>query len=116
MIKGAREEDLALAFLQKQGLQLIQRNVRAPGGELDLVMRDAEHLVIVEVRKRSHPGYGSAADSVDARKQAKVIRAAQGLLARNPKLVQLPARFDVVALDGQDNIDWIQAAFDASDV
>lgn len=114
-MKGAREETLALHYLQAQGLSLVDRNVRARGGELDLVMRDREALVIVEVRKRSHAGFGSAAESVDARKRRRIVLAAQALLAQRPELAVLPARFDVVALDAADRIEWIQAAFDASD-
>lgn len=114
-MKGAREEALALQFLESQGLSLVDRNVRARGGELDLVMRDRDALVIVEVRKRSHAGFGSAAESVDARKRARIVLAAQALLAQRPELARLPARFDVVALDADDRIEWIQAAFDASD-
>lgn len=115
-MNGSREEDLALRHLQSQGLELIERNVRARGGELDLVMRDRNAtLVIVEVRKRTHRAFGSAAESVDPRKQRRIVLAARALLARRPDLARLPARFDVVALDGDDRIDWIQAAFDASD-
>ena len=68
-MKGAREEDLALRYLESRGLRLVGRNLRAPGGELDLVMRDGAALVVVEVRKRSHRGFGNAAESVDRRKQ-----------------------------------------------
>lgn len=114
-MKGAREEDLALQYLEAQGLRLIDRNVRARGGELDLVMRDGGALVIVEVRKRGNVNFGSAAESVDARKRARVIHAAQAMLAQRPDLARLPARFDVVALDATDRIEWIRAAFDASD-
>ncbi|MGH8516152.1 MAG: YraN family protein [Panacagrimonas sp.] len=115
-MNGAREEDLALRYLQSRGLELVERNVRAKGGELDLVMREAgATLVIVEVRKRTHQAFGSAAESVDARKQRRIVQAARALLARRPELARLPARFDVIALDADDRIDWIQAAFDASD-
>ena len=115
-MKGSREEDLALRHLLSQGLQLVARNVRSRGGELDLVMRDRDStLVIVEVRKRTHRAFGSAAESVDARKRRRIVLAARGLLARRPDLAALPARFDVVALDGDDRIEWLRAAFDASD-
>lgn len=114
-MKGAREEDLALRHLEARGLTLVARNVRARGGELDLVMRDGEALVIVEVRKRAHRAFGSGAESVDARKQARIVMAARALLAQRPELARLPARFDVVALDAQDRIDWIQAAFEAQE-
>lgn len=113
-MKGAREEDLALGFLLQQGLILVVRNFRAPGGELDLVLRDGPLLVIVEVRKRAHRSYGSAAESVDGRKQGRIVLAAQHLLAQRPALARLPARFDVIALDADDRIEWIRAAFDVS--
>lgn len=113
-MKGAREEDLALAWLQDRGLRLLGRNLRAPGGEIDLVMQQGDTVVMVEVRKRSDPRFGSAAESVDARKQARLIRAAAGLLARRPEWAARPVRFDVITLDAQDRIDWIPDAFEAS--
>lgn len=114
-MKGAREEDLALRFLEARGLRLVGRNLRARGGELDLVMRHGEELVIVEVRKRAHRGFGSAAESVDTRKQSRIVNAARALLAQRPDLARLPARFDVVALDAQDHVEWIRAAFEAAE-
>lgn len=116
-MKGAHEEDLAAHHLIAQGLTLLDRNVRARGGELDLVMREkrSETLVIVEVRKRSHRGYGSAAESVDARKQSRIIAATRALLAQRPDLARFAVRFDVVALDADNRIEWIRAAFDAAD-
>jgi putative endonuclease len=115
-VNGSREEELALRYLQTQGLELVERNVRAKGGELDLVMRDRDaNLVIVEVRKRSHRAFGTAAESVDARKRRHIVLAARALLARRPDLAGMPARFDVIALDRDDRIDWIQAAFDTTD-
>lgn len=113
-MKGAREEALAADYLASRGLTLVDRNVRARGGELDLVMREGETLVIVEVRKRSHRSFGSAAESVDSRKQARIVAATRALLAQRPQFAELAVRFDVVALDAQDRIEWIKAAFDTS--
>lgn len=112
-MNGAREEALALSHLQAQGLQLVERNWRCRGGELDLLMRERQTLVIVEVRKRANPNFASAAESVDARKQARVVHAAQAYLAAHAEFAQAPVRFDVVALDGADRIEWLQGAFDA---
>lgn len=114
-MKGAVEEALALRFLAAAGLQLVLRNYRTRGGELDLVMRDRGTLVIVEVRKRAHRGFGTAAESVDARKRARIVTAARWLLAQRADLARLPVRFDVVALDADDRIDWIRGAFEAED-
>lgn len=112
-MKGADAEDLALAFLRARGLHLLARNQRAPGGEIDLVMRHDQTVVMVEVRKRSSARFGSAAESVDARKQARIVRAASGLLARHADWAQRPVRFDVVTLDADDHIEWIADAFEA---
>ena len=115
--RGDAAEDRALAWLQARGLVLVERNYRvalgpsARGGEIDLVMRDAEGtLVFVEVRARAGRGHGGAAASVTRAKQQRVIRAAQHYLLRLRSLP--PCRFDVLALDG-DGIEWLQGAFDA---
>lgn len=114
-MNGAAEEQLALDYLLKQGLKLVARNFRARGGELDLVLRNAQTLVIAEVRKRSHRGFGSGADSVDARKQQRIILAARQFLMQHSEFSSLPVRFDVVGLDEQNRIDWIPDAFDLAD-
>lgn len=116
--RGDAAEDRALAWLLARGLLLVQRNYRlaggprVSGGEIDLVMRDHDGtLVFVEVRQRAHRAQGGAAASVGAGKRRRVIRAAQHYLMRLPVL---PAcRFDVLAIDG-DEVQWLQAAFDAS--
>ena len=119
---GDSAEDRALAYLQRQGLQLIQRNYRLAGGprqrgaEIDLILQDADGtLVFVEVRSRragagGHGGHGGAAGSVSGVKQRRLVRAAQHYLMRLAVLP--PCRFDVVAIDG-DALQWLRAAFDA---
>jgi len=107
---GELGEDLALHYLQRQGLSLLQRNFRCKGGEIDLVMQDGAALVFVEVRKRAASGFGGAAASVTARKQARLILAAQLFLQRYRSP---PAcRFDVIAIDG-DKLSWIPNAIQA---
>lgn len=112
-MNGSEAEDRALHHLQKRGLKLLSRNYRCRGGELDLVMRDGDTLAVIEVRSRSHPGYATAAESVDARKQRRIVLATQMFLVAHPQHDSLPVRFDVVAFDGADRLDWITAAFDA---
>jgi putative endonuclease len=114
---GDRAEDQALAHLQRQGLQLLQRNYRLAGGprqrgaEIDLVMRDHDGtLVFVEVRARRDASRGGAAASVGGLKQQRIVRAAQHYLMRLAVLP--PCRFDVVAIDAGD-ITWLRAAFSA---
>lgn len=88
-------------------------------GEIDLVMRDRGGLVFVEVRFRAGRRIAPASLSVDARKQAKLVRTAALFLARQPRLAQLPARFDVVAFDvddrGRETVEWIRDAFRPAD-
>jgi putative endonuclease len=112
---GADAEARALLYLQGQGLKLIVRNWRCKAGELDLVMRDAGTIVVTEVRKRSRDDYGLAAETVDGRKQLRLVRATKLWLAQRPEFADAPLRFDVVTLDGGGNIDWIREAFDAGD-
>ncbi len=109
-------EDRALAHLERAGLKLVERNYRTRFGEIDLIMREGEVLVFVEVRYRRGRGFGSAADSVTARKQARLVRAAHGYLAAHPGDATRACRFDLVAFDGQAArplADWQRGAFDA---
>ncbi|MCV2368575.1 YraN family protein [Roseateles oligotrophus] len=113
---GSEAEDLALQYLQRQGLRLVERNYRvaagprARGGEVDLILRDgAGTLVFVEVRARAGLSHGGAAASVTKTKQRRLIYAAQHYLLN--VATPPPCRFDVLAIDG-DVIEWIQAAFD----
>ena len=109
---GRAAEQLAAQFLESRGLVIVERNFRCRAGEVDLVARDGATLVFVEVRLRAGSAFGGAAASVDARKQAKVIRAAQYYLANHP---DQPCRCDVVALDrlAVERIEWIRNAFAA---
>ena len=113
---GRRGEDAAARHLESRGLQLLERNYRCRGGEIDLVMLEGTTLVLVEVRLRTSGGFGGAAASVGLRKQRRFILAARHLMATRPAYRKLQARFDVVALDagaqpGETRIDWIRDAF-----
>lgn len=94
---GDKVETLALQWLLQQGLKLVTRNYRCRGGEIDLIMLDAEQLVFVEVRYRKNHGYASAAASVDWRKQKKLIHAARYFLMEYRSHQQRSCRFDVLA-------------------
>ncbi|WP_312933090.1 YraN family protein [Pseudomonas sp.] len=113
---GQAAENQALRHLQGQGLQLVTRNWRCRGGELDLVMLDADTVVFVEVRYRLHAGYGGALASIDARKQRKLTLAASLFLQSEPRWADRPCRFDVVALQGSGHagqpLQWLKNAFD----
>ena len=112
-MNGAAAEELALLYLQNNGLKSVARNWRCRGGELDLVMRDGETLVIAEVRKRSSNAFGGAAASIDARTRMRIVQSAQRFLMEYPQFSKVPVRFDVLTLDREDHIEWIKAAFDS---
>ncbi len=109
LLRGESAEQQAHDFLLKKGLKPVARNFRCKQGELDLIMTDKQTLVIVEVRFRQTDKYGSAAESVTRSKQLRIIATTQVYLATQK--MNKPIRFDVVALSGNGNIDWIQNAF-----
>lgn len=106
---GSDNERQACAFLQGKGLRLLERNYRCRRGEIDLVMRDRDTLVFVEVRYRSSMRFGTPAETVDIHKQRKLAAAAAHYLQCRP--TNLPCRFDVIAVSGTNHIDWIRSAF-----
>ncbi len=112
---GDAAEDLALVHLQRAGLRLIQRNYRTPGrggGEIDLIMREADGTtVFVEVRRRASASHGGAAASVSIAKQRHITFAARFYLMR--LATTPPCRFDVVTIeDGA--VAWLRGAFEAA--
>jgi putative endonuclease len=95
---GRTGEDAAVALLRKRGYVIVGRNVRMPGGEIDVVARDGEVVVFVEVKARDSRRFGSALSAVDARKRRTLRRlAGEWLQLFAPRA---NARFDVVAADG----------------
>lgn len=117
---GQKAEDLALLFLKNQGMQLIERNYRCKVGELDLVMQHKKELVFVEVRYRKHTGFGSGAETIDYRKQQKIIKSAEHFLQSRSRYAALPCRIDVVSIttphkpnNQQPDIDWLPNAIQA---
>lgn len=99
-------------------MTVLQTGYRCRFGELDLVCSDGATLVIVEVRSRGARSLVSAAESVDARKQRKLVRATRHLLMTHPQLSDYAIRFDVLAVDidemGTARIEWLRNAFDAA--
>jgi len=115
---GRRAEELAAEFLRAQGFEILQRNYLRRLGELDVIARRADLLVIAEVRPRSSAADGGAAASVDRRKQQRITRAAGALLQQRAELARLAVRFDVIVVSdphgAAPRIEWIQHAFEAS--
>ena len=97
--KGREGENRAAVFLESRGYRIVRRNVRVPGGEIDLVCEDGGTIVFVEVKRRDSRRFGSALSAVHARKRATLRR-----IAADYMQIVAPGkdfRFDVVALDGE---------------
>ena len=112
---GARYEELADAYLRRAGLAPVARNFNCRHGELDLVMRDRDVVVFVEVRYRRGSLFGDGIDSVHAGKRAKLVRAAEVFLINHPRLADAACRFDVIAISGDaaaPALDWRRNAFE----
>jgi putative endonuclease len=107
--QGQRWEQAALAYLQRHGLVLVEANFQCKLGEIDLIMRDADTLVFVEVRQRAGTVHGGAAASVTPAKIRRLVRAAQLYLLRFPETP--PCRFDVVAIDAA-QLEWLRNAIE----
>lgn len=121
---GERAENQAWEFLLKQGMSSIARNYHCRYGEIDIITLDKKVLVFTEVRLRTNSKWGSGAETVDRRKQKKIIITAQHFLQRYKKYRRCDCRFDVIAASYktdypgdnavQFDLNWIPNAFDAS--
>ncbi len=125
--RGALVEEAARRHLCGAGLREVAANANYRGGELDLVMLDGGDggspadacVVFIEVRYRSHAGFGGGAESINASKRRKLVHAAQLFLASHRDLARQPCRFDVVQADGDPaapRLTWLRDAFRADDL
>lgn len=109
---GFIAEQQARDYLVKQGLKWVESNYRCQLGEIDLIMRDKEYLVFVEVRARTSKAYGGALESVGFRKQQKILKTASLYLLTRKIQEQYPIRFDIVSIEGNPStLSWIPNAF-----
>jgi putative endonuclease len=115
VILGKTGEDLACAELETRGYAIIARRYRRRIGEIDIVARDGETIVFVEVKARDSRDFGEAAEAVTAFKRRRMTQIAIDYMARH-RLSDRPCRFDVVSIHfdaGRPEIEIFQNAFDA---
>ncbi|MBE6571864.1 MAG: YraN family protein [Ruminococcaceae bacterium] len=96
---GKLGEDIACAYLEKRGYAIAARNYTVRGGEIDIVAHDKEHVVFVEVKCRENDVFSKARDSVDAKKIAHLVTAAERFLfekSNDPDFFEKQPRFDVI--------------------
>lgn len=117
LAKGKQWEHRAETWLAQRGLVSLARNFNCRLGELDLVMRDGDTTVFVEVRYRGPGSRATALETVTRQKQLRVCRAAGIFLGQNPHLASGACRFDVVAFEPGatgNRVRWVRNAFDAT--
>jgi putative endonuclease len=113
---GRIGEEIACSLFKENSLRILDRNVRYPDGEIDLVALDGATLVFVEVKWRRNDERGTPAEAVTSRKRFRVVRAARRWLVENPtRAGAREVRFDVVAIrEEPPEVVWIRGAFDGS--
>ena len=110
MKRGVEAETMAAAFLERAGLTILARNYRCRLGEIDLVARDCETTVFVEVRSRASSAFGGAAASITGAKRQRLLKAARHYISRQRSLPQ--CRFDALLIEGDPpRIEWLRDAF-----
>lgn len=108
-ITGNAGENIAVNYLEERGMTIVARNVRLGDGELDIIAKDGDTLVFVEVKTRSNYNYGSALEMLTAAQIKRIIHAAKIYIA-SKKYYNISARFDFIAIQG-DSIEYVQDAF-----
>ena len=113
---GQTGEDLAVCYLENQGYTIVERNYRKRIGEIDIIARDGECLVFIEVKTRTNRRFGSPFDAVDFRKQQQISRVALAFMTQH-RCGEVPVRFDVIGvhLEESPRVELIKNAFEYSD-
>lgn len=111
---GQLAEEKALEYLTAKGLKLVTRNYSCRLGEIDLIMRDKNYLVFIEVRSRINTRFGGGVGSITYAKRQKIIKTTSHYMIKNQLHDKFPLRFDVISIDGGAGaITWLKDAFGA---
>ena len=112
-IIGSQQEKKALNFLKSKGLKLIKQNFNTKYGEIDIIMRDHNQIIFIEVKYRKSSLYGEASEMVTYSKQKKIINTSTCFLKKYNLYDKIPIRFDVISINNNPTspIEWIQNAF-----
>lgn len=109
---GSEKEQAAGLFLQKQGYDILEYNFYTRYGEIDIIAKDEEYLVFVEVKYRSDKRNGLPEEAISYKKMQKITKAAQYYMLRHGLAEDTPCRFDAVVVLGQEQR-LIKDAFEA---
>jgi putative endonuclease len=113
---GQKGEDRAVSYLKGLKYQILERNYRCKLGEVDIIARDNDTLVFIEVRTRSSLAFGLPQESINRKKRHQLSKVALEFMIRR-KLKNTSARFDIVAISlepGRERVDLIRDAFELS--
>ena len=118
MERGRIAEDIACDYLNNQfGLALLDRNYRTPHGDIDLIMKDGDTTVFIEVRSRTRQSFMETLETIDRNKWMRIIQSSEYYLQRQvSNYNEVKCRFDVVTLNGPletARLEWIKDAFEA---
>ena len=108
---GTDGDILAAAFLEEQGGCILERNYRNRNGEIDIIGRDAEYLVFFEVKYRRTADMGYPEEAVGIAKQRQICRVADHYRMIHKLPLQTALRYDVIAIEGEQQIRWVKNAF-----
>ena len=106
---GRVGENKAVAYLKKQGYNITERNYKNAFGEIDVIAKDGDYTVFIEVKTRTDAAFGAPSEAVDKKKRQKYVRIAQAYLM-SKGLADKPCRFDVIEIEN-DKINHIIDAF-----
>lgn len=109
---GSDYEKRAAEYLKQQGFCIIEQNFYSRSGEIDIIAKDGRYLVFVEVKYRRDNSCGNPLEAVNAKKQKRICRTAFYYCAKHGYGDITPCRFDVIAMEGEDQITHIKNAFD----
>lgn len=109
--KGAAYEQVAIEYLQSQGMAILEHNYRNRKGEIDIIGRDGEYIVFIEVKYRRDTSKGDPVEAVDYGKQRTICKVADYYRMMHHMGDFSPVRYDVIAICGED-IMWYQNAFE----
>ncbi|MBM4276913.1 MAG: YraN family protein [Deltaproteobacteria bacterium] len=113
---GKKGEEIALRFLKKNGYRILEKNYICKMGEMDIIGKEKDTLVFIEVKTRTSTEFGPPQLAVNSRKQKQLSRVALNYL-NEKRLKDVKARFDVVAIllrQKEEEIELIRDAFDLS--
>lgn len=112
---GDYYESLACTYLKNQGARILERNYRAFRGDIDIIAMDGRFLSFIEVKYRRDVRYGSPEEAVTISKQRQICKLSKLYLYSKKKSIDIPIRYDVIAITDTDNtatIRWYKNAFE----